>query len=151
MRQVVAILPNRAMYRVNLASFANFSTDFQTAEQEARKIEEPDVNALIALAFAQLGQGQLAQAMETYQTVGTISDYGASLAASGLGDLANIEGRFSDAARILEQGAAQDLSYKRPDWAAAKFAALARTAAPAGTVTRGDRGRRKGTERRRRP
>jgi eukaryotic-like serine/threonine-protein kinase len=126
-RQVVAILPNRAMYRVNLASFANFSSDFQTAEQEARKIKEPDVNALIALAFAQVGQGQLAQAMETYQAVGKISDYGASLAASGLGDLANIEGRFSDAARVLEQGAAQDLMYKRPDWAAAKFAALART------------------------
>ena len=42
-------------------------------------------------------------------------------------DLASIEGRFSDAARILEQGAAQDLKFKRPDWAAAKFAALAHT------------------------
>src|SRR5574341_101540 len=49
-RQVVAIVPNRPLYRVNLASFANFSSDFQTAEQEARKIQGPDVNALIALA-----------------------------------------------------------------------------------------------------
>ena len=69
LRQVVAILPNRAMYRVNLASYANFSSDFQTAEQEAGKIGAPDVNALMALAFAQLGQGQLAQATETYQTI----------------------------------------------------------------------------------
>ncbi len=38
-RQVVVILPNRALYRVNLASFANFSSNFRTAEQEARKIE----------------------------------------------------------------------------------------------------------------
>ncbi len=126
-RQVVAILPNRALYRVNLASFANFSSDFQTAEQEARKIKEPDVNALMALAFAQVGQGQLAQAVETYQIVARISDFGASLGTSGLGDLAGVEGRFADSARILEQGAAQDFKFKRADWAAAKLAALAHT------------------------
>ena len=126
-RQVVAILPNRALYRVNLASFANFSSNFRTAEQEARKIAEPDVNALIALAFAQVGQGQMAQAARTYESVAKISDYGASLGTSGLGDLASIEGRFSDAVTILEQGAARDLAFKRPDWAAAKFAALAHT------------------------
>jgi tetratricopeptide (TPR) repeat protein len=126
-KQVVAIVPNRALYRVNLASFANFSSDFQTAEQEARQIKEPDVNALMALAFAQVGQGQMPQAMATYQSVAKISDFGASLGTSGLGDLANVEGRFSDAVRILAQGAAQDLVLKRPDWAAAKFAALAHT------------------------
>ena len=107
-RKVVDILPNRALYRVNLASFANFSSDFRTAEQEARKVGETDVNALIALAFAQVGQGQTAQATQTYESVAKVSDYGASLAASGLADLASLEGRFSDAARILEQGAAQD-------------------------------------------
>ena len=126
-RQLVDILPNRALYRVNLASFANFSSDFRTAEQEARKIMEPDVNALIALAFAQVGQDQVAAAVQTYESVGKISDYGASLGASGLGDVANIEGHFSDAAQILERGAARDLALKRPDWAAAKLAALAHT------------------------
>jgi serine/threonine protein kinase/Flp pilus assembly protein TadD len=126
-KKVVAILPNRALYRVNLASFANFSSDFRTAEQEARKIGEPDVNALIALAFAQVGQGQLTQAARTYESVGKISDYGASLAASGLADLASVEGRFADAVQRLEQGAAQDLTFRRPDWAAAKLAALAHT------------------------
>jgi serine/threonine protein kinase/Flp pilus assembly protein TadD len=126
-RKVVDILPNRALYRVNLASFANFSSDFRTAEQEAKKITEPDVNALIALAFAQVGQGQLTQAAQTYATVSKISSYGASLGTSGLADLASIEGRFADAVKILEQGGAQDLAFKRPDWAAAKFAALAHT------------------------
>jgi tetratricopeptide (TPR) repeat protein len=127
LRKVVAILPNRAMYRVNLASYANFSSDFQTGEEEAKKVEPPDVNALMAVAFGQLGQGRLPEAMETYQQVGAISAYGASLASSGLGDLANLEGRFSDAARILEQGANEDLASERPDWAAAKLAALAHT------------------------
>jgi len=127
LRQVVAVVPNRALYRINLASFANFSSDFRTAEEEVRKVTTPDVNALVALAFAQLGQGQLREASATYGAVAQISDYGESLATSGLGDLANIEGRFGDATRILEQGAAQDLKFERPDWAAAKLAALAHT------------------------
>ena len=54
------ILPNRALYRVNLALYANYASDFEAAEQEARTDRSPDVNALLALAFAQLGQGQLA-------------------------------------------------------------------------------------------
>ena len=127
LRQVVVIVPNRAMYRVNLASYANFSSDFATAEEEAKKVEKPDVNALMALAFAQVGQGQFDRATETYKTVGAIGDFGASLSASGLGDLASIQGRFTEAARMLEQGAARDLKSERPDWAAAKLAALAHT------------------------
>ena len=126
-RKVVAILPNRALYRVNLASFANFSSDFRTGEQEARKVGETDVNAMISLAFSQLGQGQMAQAAKTYETVQKISNYGASLGTSGLADLASIEGRFSEAVKILEQGVAQDLTFKRADWAAAKLAAIAHT------------------------
>jgi tetratricopeptide (TPR) repeat protein len=59
--------------------------------------------------------------------VGKVSDYGMSLGTSGLADLASVEGRFSDAARILEQGVTRDLAIKRPDWAAAKLVALAHT------------------------
>jgi tetratricopeptide (TPR) repeat protein/tRNA A-37 threonylcarbamoyl transferase component Bud32 len=126
MRRVVEILPKRALYRVNLALYADYATDFQTGEREARAIQDPDVKGLLALAFAQLGQGQLGQAMETYQKLGTIGTaQGASSAASGLGDLATLEGRFSDAVRILEQGAAEDLASKNAARAAEKFAALA--------------------------
>ena len=124
MRQVVEILPNRALFRDNLALYANYASDFQTGEREARQIKEPDVYASMALAFAQLGQGQLSQAHDTYQKLATINAQGASFAASGLGDLAAHEGRFSDAAKILEEGAAADLASKSPDRAAAKFAAL---------------------------
>ena len=105
---------------------------------------QPDAYALLALAFAQLGQGQLPQAIETYQKLGTIDALGASFAASGLGDLAAVEGRFSDAVRILEQGAAADLASKSADRAAAKFAALAYAQRLARAEERGDRGRRKG-------
>jgi tetratricopeptide (TPR) repeat protein len=50
---------------------------------------------------------------------------GASFAASGLGDLAVLEGRLSEAVRIFEEGAAADLMAKDSDRAAAKFAAVA--------------------------
>jgi tetratricopeptide (TPR) repeat protein/tRNA A-37 threonylcarbamoyl transferase component Bud32 len=126
-RKVVEMLPNRAMYRVNLASFANFSSDFRTGESEAGKLEKPDVNALIAVAFAELGQNRRDEAKATYEKVGAISDYGTSLAASGLAELANLAGHFSDAARLLDDGVAEDLKQDHPDWAAAKLAALAHT------------------------
>ena len=125
MRQVVALLPKRVIFRNNLALYANYAGDFQAGETEARAIEGPDVYATLAVAFAQMGQGQLPQAMGSYQQMGAIDARGASIAASGLGDLATLEGRFSDAVRILGQGAAHDLDQKNPDRAAAKFAAIA--------------------------
>jgi serine/threonine protein kinase/Flp pilus assembly protein TadD len=140
-RQVVDALPNRALYRVNMASFANFSSEFQTGEEQAKKLGEMDVNAMMAVAFSQVGQGRLPQAAETYQKITTISEYGASLATSGLGDLASFEGRFSEAARILAEGADRDLTSKHPEWAAAKLAALAHTelwrARPAAAIAAG--------------
>ncbi len=125
MRQVVRILPNRTLYRVNLALYADYSGDFQTAETETRAMTAPGPFGLLALAFAQMLQGQLVQATETYQRVGKLDEQGASYAASGLGDLALYEGRLSDAARIFTQGADADLASKDSDRAAGKFAALA--------------------------
>jgi len=125
MRAVVRILPKRATFRVNLALYANYAGDFQTAEQEARTIEGPDAYATLALAFAQVGQGQLAEARDTYQRLASIGGLGASFAASGLGDLAALEGLYADAVTILARGAAADLESKSPDRAAAKFAAIA--------------------------
>src|SRR5262249_23938022 len=46
---------------------------------------------------------------------------------SGLGDLAMYSGRFADAVRILESGAAADRAAGNPDRAAAKLAAIAET------------------------
>ena len=125
MKELVALLPKRSLYRVNLALYESYAGDFQTSEQAAREIEEPGVFGVLALAFAQLGQGQLAQAVETYNKVGAIDAQGASYAAAGLGDLAIYEGRFADAVKILKASAEKDLAEKEPDRAATKFAALA--------------------------
>jgi len=127
MRQAIKVLPKRTLFRVNLALYAAYSGDFQTAEQEARAMETPGVFGLLPLAFAQELQGQVPQATETFQRMTKINKQGASYAASGLGDLALYEGRFSEADRIFTEGAANDLSSQDTDRAASKFAQLAYT------------------------
>ena len=72
--------------------------------EEARQVEGPDAYAMLALAFSQLGQGDLTRAKKTYEELAAMSGMGASLAASGLGDLASVEGRFSEAVRIFARG-----------------------------------------------
>jgi tetratricopeptide (TPR) repeat protein len=125
MRQVVQILPNRALYRVNLALYSAYSGDFEAAEREVKGMKEPGLFGMMALAFAQLAQRQVPRATETYQSLGKIDAQGASYAASGLGDLAMYEGRLADAARIFKEGAAADLEVKDADRAANKLVALA--------------------------
>jgi serine/threonine protein kinase/tetratricopeptide (TPR) repeat protein len=121
------IHPNASAF-INLSMFSSYGGDFQGGEKEAREILQryPDnEDGYLALAFAQLGQGQLQQAMETYSKLEKLSPHGASMAAWGLADLDIYQGRFVDAVRILEQGAASDLTAKNTDAAAEKFAALA--------------------------
>jgi eukaryotic-like serine/threonine-protein kinase len=125
MREVVKILPNRALYRENLALYSSYAGKFDEAEREATLLKQPGVFGLLALAFAQIGQGRLAAATETYRTMGRIDAQGASYMASGLADLAIYEGRYSDAANILEAAAKTDVTEKDTDRAAAKYVALA--------------------------
>ncbi len=132
MQIAVKILPKRLLYRENLALYAAYSSDFQTAEREARAIPEPRVFGLMALAFAHLLQDpqtpdQLVLARDAYDKVGATNQQGASYMASALGDLAIYQGRFSDAAQILTQGAAKDLESNDLELSASKLAALAYT------------------------
>jgi tetratricopeptide (TPR) repeat protein len=126
-RAVVKILPKRPLSRINLALYESYAGNFQAGEKEARTVLQLG-NAqwgLLTLAFAQVGQGQWRQAAESYQELAKVNAQGASQAASGLGDLAIVEGRFSDAVRILGKGADEDLASKNADPAALKFASLA--------------------------
>jgi tetratricopeptide (TPR) repeat protein len=125
MKQVLTILPNRALYRENLALYAAYSSDARTAETVAREMKEPTAFGLEALAFSQLLQGQVRDAAATYEQMGKFNQQAASHTASGLGDLAVYEGRFSDAVGIFTEGAKVDLAAGDHDRAAHKFAALA--------------------------
>ena len=135
MRQAVQMLPHHSGYRTNLALMADLAGDFQAAEGEVKKIQSPDYRAFLALAYSQVGRGLLREAAEAYQKMSTMGPQGASSAASGLGDLAVYEGRFADAVRVFEQGAAADLASKSPDRAAIKFNSTAYAYLSAGQKT----------------
>ncbi len=124
-RRAVAILPKRATYRLNDSTYSAYAGDFQTAAKEAGVTLQlvPGFSwGFGAQAFASLGQGQLAPATEEYEEVRKTDT---SYAAGGLADLAIYEGRYREAVKILEKGAADDSVAKNPDAAADKLSALA--------------------------
>ena len=105
MRQVVAILPNRVIFRDNLALYANYAGDFQTGEKEARS----STGAATPMhcwpwPLPSWDRVSCLRPGKPIRSSGRSSALGASFAASGLGDLAALEGRFSDAVRILRAG-----------------------------------------------
>jgi tetratricopeptide (TPR) repeat protein len=128
-RRAVEISPNAAMQRMNLSMFACYAGDFATGEREARQVEQLNPSyekGYLTLAYAQLGQGQVAQATDTYHKLEKISPFGASLATVGLADVAVYQGRFSEAVVLLESAAKADLNAGKTEAAAEKFTALAR-------------------------
>jgi len=139
MQEVVKLVPNRAIFLDNVSLYSSYAGDFDTGEEYARKVQEPEPFSRLALGFAQMGKGQLPEAAATFTELArTAPDpapdgpltpvygrQGPTLSAAALGDLAIHEGRFAEAVRILEQGAAADVAAKSTDGAASKYAALA--------------------------
>lgn len=129
-QKAVEIVPKGAAVRTNLSFLLSFGGNFQNGEREARAALEinPSLEeGYLVLAEAQLGEGQISQASESYHKLEKTSARGASMAAAGLADLDAYEGHFAEAVRLLERGAAADLEAKSPDDAASKFAKLAFT------------------------
>jgi serine/threonine protein kinase/tetratricopeptide (TPR) repeat protein len=124
MRQVVGMLPNQPLFRLNLAVYLNYAGEFAEAEREMQALQAQNARTIGTLAFALLGQGRRPEAAESYRKLTTMGAWGASFGTAGLGDLAAYEGRISDAVRLLEEGAAADLAAKNRDGAAMKFTAL---------------------------
>jgi tetratricopeptide (TPR) repeat protein/predicted Ser/Thr protein kinase len=127
LQRALEILPHNQPARVNLALYLSYVSDFPAAEREARRVLQfsPSYEtAYAALAYAQVGQGQLAEAIQTYRQLEKISDLGRSMAVPGLADIALYEGRFGEASQILQQGAAADLQAGRTDSAAADLGVL---------------------------
>jgi len=125
MKLALAVLPKSVRQRSNLAVYNSYGGDFSGGEREALEVQKLDPmfpKGFIALAFGQLGQDRLMDAVATYGTLQAISP---SDAASGLADVALYEGRYSEAIRLLEAGVTADLAAKNADRAADKFTALA--------------------------
>jgi serine/threonine protein kinase len=124
MQEVVKILPGQPLFRDNLALYLSYAGEFEQAEREARAVKGTDAYAVLATAFAQLGQGQREEAKKTYEALAGIRR-GKSFSASGLADIAALEGRFGDAVRILRAAVADDLAAEDTDSAAAKLISIA--------------------------
>jgi tRNA A-37 threonylcarbamoyl transferase component Bud32 len=126
MKEVIKILPNRELYRDNLATYSAYSGDFAAAEEQVKAMKTPGLFALIARAFAELGQGRLPDAARTYQEFPAVdAEEGPSFAASGLADIAIYEGRYGDSVKTLTPAAAADEKAKSPDKAANQYVAIA--------------------------
>src|SRR5579859_7539728 len=127
LKRSLEVAPNNQL-RVNLALYLSYTGDLQLAEQEARTVLKANSafeTGYAALAYAQVGQGQLAEAVKTYQQLEKTGDFGQSMAAPGLADIALYEGRLTDAVHLLETAADADVRAGRLDSAGADFGLLA--------------------------
>jgi tetratricopeptide (TPR) repeat protein len=122
------LAPKDVMARMNFALYACYASDFQSCEREARSaldLNPTYEEAFLVLAYAQLGQNDLRQASETYGKLQKVSSWGASLASSGMANLALYQGHLQEAVQVLQTGAAADMQAKNPDAAADKYVMLA--------------------------
>lgn len=127
-RRAVEIVPRGAGQRLNLAFISAFAGDFSESEKQARTaldISPSAAQGYLVLAEAQVGDGQIDKAADSYHHLQKFGALGNSIAMDGLADLSAYAGRYSEAAQILGQGAAADVTAKMPDNAARKYAALA--------------------------
>jgi tetratricopeptide (TPR) repeat protein/predicted Ser/Thr protein kinase len=127
-QHAVQIVPKGVGQRLTLAFIEAFAGDFATSEKEGRtalQISPTAAQAYLVIAEAQVGQGQLQQAADSYHQLEKFGALGASTAADGLADLAAYQGEYADAARILTAGASADMAAKMPDNAARKYVSLA--------------------------
>jgi tetratricopeptide (TPR) repeat protein/predicted Ser/Thr protein kinase len=126
-QHAVEIVPRGVGPRLNLAFISAFAGDFAASEKEARTalaISPSAAQGYLVLAEAQVGQGQIDKAAESYHQLEKFGPLGSSTATDGLADLAAYQGKYAEAARILAQGAAADETAKMTDNAARKYAAL---------------------------
>jgi eukaryotic-like serine/threonine-protein kinase len=129
-KRALEITPRSVLQRSNFAMYALYDGDFDVAAKEAQSILDENATfeqALRTLALAELGRGHNEEALQNYLKLQGASAYGASIAATGLADLALYEGRLTDAAATLEKAVAADAAAKDEDSAADRTATLALT------------------------
>ncbi len=126
-RHAVEIVPRGLAPRLNLAFISAFAGDFAGSEKESHTVLSINPSAgqgYLVLAEAQLGEGQLDKAADSYKHLESFGPAASSMATVGLADLSAYEGKYADAAHLLAQGAAADVAAKDPDDAARKYVAL---------------------------
>ena len=120
-KRALAITPHSVQQHSNLSLYALYAGDFDTATKEATQILKDNPKFETAertLALANLASGRVEEARQEYAKLQAISPRGASMALTGLADLALYEGRPAEAADLLEKAVAADLASKDADAAA---------------------------------
>jgi tetratricopeptide (TPR) repeat protein/predicted Ser/Thr protein kinase len=129
-KRAIEIMPQSVQQRSNLSLYALYAGDFDTAASEAQEVlkENPKFEVgMRTLALAKLAAGHSEEAQREYDRLLSMSPRGASMAATGLADLALYEGRLADAVAILRKGIIENQADKDTDSAAYNQATLAQT------------------------
>jgi serine/threonine protein kinase/tetratricopeptide (TPR) repeat protein len=126
-KRAVELSPKALLQRNNLALYSIYAGDYPAGEKAAQDVLQQNpayADALGALGIAQTGEGHFTAATATYQKLAALSPRGASMATMGLADIAELQGRTTEAISLLEKGIAADLGAKDSAGAAAKTIAL---------------------------
>ena len=127
-RKAVALNPNESLPRYNLCWYLIAAGDFNAADKEIQALVNQDPEyweVYICKGLAEALLGLPAQAAATYKELESKGPYAASIASTGLADLAVSEGRLSEAAKLLEAGISADLKSDQASRAADKSLMLA--------------------------
>ena len=121
--KAIELYPGNTIQRNNLAFFDLYSTNTAAALRETKTVlaRNPTYEkAFTITAMAQMIEGQVDAAMQSYEQVRGISPRGAAMALTGLADIAMYQGRFADAISMLQQPAPADKANPKSDAAVAK-------------------------------
>jgi tetratricopeptide (TPR) repeat protein len=107
-RRAVAIYPSNVAQRNNVALYALYAGDFETATREARevlKLNDRFGKAYLALALAEIGQGRPDAAIDIYGQLAKLDDFNAARAAIGIADARLYQGQAGGAITALLKAA----------------------------------------------
>src|SRR4030067_1279461 len=96
--------PQGVWAHTNMSWYALATGDLPIGERESRKaleLEPSFTKAYITLALTQLAKGEPGEAVETYRKLRDLDSYGATLAGTGLAEIAITEGRLEETLKIL--------------------------------------------------
>ena len=138
-RRVVELYPKNVIFRNNYALYAMYAGDFTTATRESEPLlKDPGSNPFFKIylppAIAAAVSDQPDAAIAEYQRMARAGAEGASLATSGLADLAMYRGRYAEAEDILRAGIEADSKSANSAGTAAKRMMLAEIHAATGRV-----------------